>query len=149
MALKDYIFYQNQCILNNHFEFCKLLKWFLKHGAENYCGGDMPMFNSLYDILDELDVTFEDFNCESYNEEEYLLIHNILELEEFLLDNINDNTLIPSEDEYPLLVIWYKSESFDRFGDTSTKILNFTSMKEIKSVDDFMSEYEKKLLTRE
>jgi len=142
MSLKHYKYNNNQCIINNHSEFTKLLKWFLEYGVKNYCGGDVPMFNNLYDILDELDVVFEDFNCESDNEDDYLLINNISELEEFLLNNINDETLVPSEDEYPVLVSWYREESFDRFGDSSIKLMNFTSKKKIKSVDDFIKEYE-------
>jgi len=141
MALKDYTFHQNQCIVNNHSEFVILLKWFLEHGAENYCGGDIPMFNSLYDILDELDVVFEDFNCESEDEDDCLLIKDISELEEFLLNNINEDTLIPSEDEYPVLISWYREESFDRFGDSNVKLMNFKSMKDIKNVNEYIEKY--------
>ena len=142
MALKDYTFHQNQCIVNNHSEFVILLKWFLEHGAENYCGGDIPMFNNLYDMLDELDVIYENYNYESDNEDDSYLINDVSELEEFILNNINDETLVPSEDEYPVLVSWYREESFDRFGDSSIKLMNFTSKKKIKSVDDFIKEYE-------
>jgi len=144
MALKHYKYNNNQCIINNYSEFIKLLKWFLEHGAENYCGGDIPMFNNLYDMLDELDVIYENFNCENDNEDDYLLINNISELEEFLLNNINNETLVPSEDEYPVLISWYREESFDRYGDSSIKLINFISMKEIKSVDEFIDEYKNK-----
>jgi len=142
MALKHYKYNNNQCIINNHSEFTKLLKWFLEHGAENYCGGDIPMFNNLYDMLDELDVIYENYNYESDNEDDSYLINDVSELEEFILNNINENTLIPSEDEYPVLISWYREESFDRFGDSSIKLMNFTSKKKIKSVDDFIKEYE-------
>ena len=99
------------------------------------------MFNNLYDMLDELDVIYENFNYESDNEDDSYLINDVSELEEFLLNNINENTLIPSEDEYPILVSWYRVESFDRHGDVSIKLMNFISMKEIKNVDDFIDEY--------
>jgi hypothetical protein len=144
MALKDYENNTNQCIINNHSEFVKLLKWFLKHGAENY-SGDIPMFESMYDILDELYVIYEDYNCISDDEDDCLLINNISELHDYLLDNINEDTLVPSEDEYPVLVSWYKEEGYDRFGDNTVKILDFTSLKEIKSVGEYLTDYTKKL----
>jgi len=144
MALKDYTHSTNQCIINNHSEFIKLLKWFLKHGAENYCGGDIPMFETLYHILNDLDVRYENYENENCDEENFL-INNISELEVFLLNNVNENTLVPSDDEYPILVSWYREESFDRFGDTGIKILNFTSLKEIKPFKNYLTEFFKNL----
>jgi len=62
MALKDYKYNDNKCIVNNHSEFVRLLKWFLKHGAEDYVGNDIPMFENVWDICEELDVKYEDYD---------------------------------------------------------------------------------------
>ncbi|WP_297419097.1 hypothetical protein [Clostridium sp.] len=141
MALKDYKFSNNQCILNNHQEFTRLMKWFLKHGAENCCGNDIPMFESLYYLLYELDVKYEDFNYDGDDEDGGLLIKDESELESFLLNNINNKTLVPSEEEYPILVSWYREESFDRIGNCGIKILNFTTLNNIKPMTDYLVEY--------
>ena len=146
MALKDYDQNTNQCIINNHSEFTKLMKFFLKHGAEDCYGNDVAMFNNIYDICDELDVNYENYDYDS-NEGEYVesLINKVSELEEFLLNNINNNTLVPSDDEYPILVNWYKVDSFDRGGDYSIKILNFTPMGDIHDIKDYISDFMKDL----
>lgn len=138
MALKNYIYNNHQCIINNCSEFIKLLKWFLKHGAEDCCGNDIPMFENVFDICDELDVKHEDYDYEGDDEEGGYLIKDVSELEDFLLKNINEDTLIPSEDEYPILVNWYKEESYFRGANDCVKILNFTSLKEIKPLKSYL-----------
>ena len=145
MALKDYKYSGHKCIINNHSEFIRLLKFFLKHGAEDYVGNDVPMFENIWDICEELDVKYENYDYEGDDEEGGLLITDISELEEFLLKNINKDTLVPSEDEYPVLVDWYKEDSFDRVGKSSIKILNFTSMCNFKIVNDYLIDFMKEL----
>jgi len=145
MALKDYIDNTNQCIINNHSEFVKLLKFFLKHGAEDCYGNDVSMFDNIWDICDELDVKYEDYSYDGDDEDGGLLINKVSELEEFLLKNINKDTLVPSEDEYPILVNWYKVDSFDRIGNYGVKILNFTPMKKVYIIDDYLSIFMKEL----
>jgi len=145
MSLKDYIENTNQCIINNHSEFVKLLKWFLKHGAENCYGSDISMFDNIWDICDELDVKYEDWEYDGEDEDGGLLIKKVSELENFLLKNINTETLVPSEDEYPILVNWFRQENFDRMGSSNIKILNFTPMKDIKPMKNYLIEYTKKL----
>ena len=39
------------------------------------------MFNNLYDMLDELDVIYKNFNYESDNEDDSYLINDVSELE--------------------------------------------------------------------
>jgi hypothetical protein len=145
MSLKDYKYYSHKCQINNHSEFTRLLKWFLKHGAEDCYGNDIPMFENIYDICDELEVNYDDWDYSGDNDEEAVLIKEVSELEEFLSKNINENTIVPSEDEYPILVDWYKEDSFDRVGNCSIKILNFTSMKDIKQMKDYLIDYTNKL----
>ena len=145
MALKDYKDSTNQCIINNHSEFVKLLKWFLKHGAENCYGSDISMFNNIWDICDELEVKYEDWEYSEDDEDGGLLIKKVSELEDFLLKNIDKDTLVPSEDEYPILVNWYREESFDRMGSSSIKILNFIPMNNIKPIKDYLIEFMKNL----
>jgi hypothetical protein len=145
MSLKDYKYHDHKCIISNHFEFVKLLKWFLKHGAEDCYGNDKYMFDNIWSICDELDVEYEDYDYLGDDEDEGSLIKNISELDDFLSQNINKNTLVPSEDEYPILVDWCKEEGWDRGGDICIKILNFTSLKSIKSMKDYLMDYTKKL----
>jgi len=145
MALKDYIGNTNQCIINNNSEFVKLLKFFLKHGAEDCYGNDVAMFDNIWDICDYLDIKYEDWDYQGDNEDEAVLIKNVSELEEFLLKNINKDTLVPSEDEYPILVNWYKEDSFDRIGNSTVKILNFTPMCDFKMVEDYLIDFMKEL----
>jgi len=145
MSLKDYIDNTNQCIINNHSEFIKLLKFFLKHGAKDCYGNDVAMFENIWDICDELDVKYEDYIYDGDDEEGGLLIKKVSELEKFLLQNINKDTLVPSEDEYPILVNWYKEESFDRIGNYGVKILNFTPMRKVYIIDDYLSVFMKEL----
>jgi len=143
MALKNYKYNDNKCIINNHSEFVRLLKWFLKHGAEDYAGNDISIFDNIWDICDELDVNYEDYEYEGDDEDGGLLIRDISELEEFLLKNINENTVVPSSDEYPILVDWWKEEGFDRVGSSVIKILNFTPLGDIKPMKDYLVDYMK------
>ena len=145
MALKDYVDNTNQCIINNHSEFTKLMKFLLKHGAEDCYGNDVPMFDNIWDVCEELDVKYEDYDYEGDDEDGGLLINKVSELEEFLLNNINTETLVPSEDEYPVLVNWYKVDSFDRGGDYGVKILNFTPMGDIHGINDYLGDFMKEL----
>lgn len=145
MALKDYIDNTNQCIITNHSDFTKLMKFFLKHGAEDCYGNDKSMFDNIWDICDELDVKYEDLEYEGDNEDGGLLINSVSELEEFLLKNININTLVPSFDEYPILINWYKEENFDRIGSSTIKILNFTPMNSIKPINAYITDFMKGL----
>ena len=145
MALKDYDYNDHKCIVNNHSEFVRLLKWFLRHGAEDCYGNDVSMFDNIWDICDELDVKYEDYNYDGDDEDGGLLINKVSELEEFLLKNINKDTLVPSEDEYPILVNWYKIDSFDRVGNYGVKILNFTPMKDIHGIGDYLKNFMKDL----
>jgi len=146
MALKDYKWNYNQCIVKNHSEFCKLMKWFLRHGAENYCGKDIPMFETMWDMLDELDVNYinttYDDNYE--NEDDDCLIKDISELEEFLKNNI-DEAFVPSEDEYPVLVQWNREETIERFGNGEYKIFIMTSMSNIKNMSEYLLDYTQEL----
>ena len=96
MALKDYDYNDHKCIVNNHSEFVRLLKWFLRHGAEDCYGNDISMFENIYDICDDLDIKYEDWDYQGDNEDEAVLIKNVSELEEFLLKNINKDTYISS-----------------------------------------------------
>ena len=148
MALKDYIDNTNQCIINNHSEFTRLMKWFLKHGAEDCYGNDVAMFDNIYDICDELDVNHENYDYDyDSSDSEFVesLINNVSELEDFLLKNINKNTFVPSEDEYPILANWWKEEGFDRVGSSSVKILNFTPMSNIKPMKEYLVDFMKML----
>ena len=61
------------------------------------------------------------------------------------MNNVNENTLVPSADEYPILASWHREESWDRLGATEIKTLNFTSLKEIKPLKNYLTEYSQNL----
>ena len=146
MAIKDYKWDYNQCIVKNHSEFCKLMKWFLRHGAEDCRGKDIPMFYTMWDMLDDLNVNYINYTYESNyeNGDDDCLIKNISELEEFLKNNI-DETLVPSEDEYPVLVQWHREENYSRVGNEEYKIFIMTSMSNIKNMNEYLIGYTQEL----
>jgi hypothetical protein len=41
---------------------------------------------------------------------------------------------------YPAIVVWYFEESFDRCGDVSTSVLNFISLKELRTKGEIRSQ---------